>query len=207
MGFYKEFNAENESVRNMQNAVANLAQIQKDTRESVMKNINGIGEAIKDYANFRLYKEKTQRDEAFRQKEFDEKNRQFNVTQDNQMTQHKEKLDEDKRQFDERAPNRKAEAAQAWAQAFNTREEGLVKKEVRETRANAQNEYEAMMKAEAEQKAKNEAIKNELETDGQQIGGQTTTPPKKPINKNIKGAALFGGALFGVPAQRIESLF
>lgn len=199
MGFYSNLPT-GEGLRNMQNAIANLAQIQTDTQKNLRESLNGVGNAIKDYAQFRLVKEKTQRDEAFRQKEFDEKNRQFNVNQDNQMEQFNATLAQQAKQWDEGAQLRKAQANQAFASAFNTSEDAKAKREVRLERDKAEKEHQAKLKAQAEQKAKNEAIANELQNDGAKKRANT------PMSKVKKGLALLGG-VFGAPAQRIESLY
>lgn len=199
MGFYSNLPT-GEGLRNMQNAIANLAQIQTDTQKNLRESLNGVGNAIKDYAQFRLVKEKTQRDEAFRQKEFDEKNKQFYVNQDNQMEQFNAKMALQNKQWDESAPLRKAQANQANASALNISEDAKVKKEVRLERDKAEKEYQAKLKAQAEQKAKNEAIANELQNDGAKKRANT------PMSKVKKGLALLGG-VFGTPAQKIESLY
>lgn len=206
MGFYANLNVNtgSESLKNMQNAISSLAEIQANTHKNVRESLNGVGNAIRDYAQYRLYKEKTQRDEEFRQKEFDEKSRQFNVTQDNEMTRHKEKLDEQKRQWDEGEPLRKAQAGNLNANAYNINLEARKRKNTLNAEE-ANDKAELERRKEAEKAAQKQAkIQAELEKDSQQAAASTKTP----INmQKIKGAALVGGALIGVPAQRIESLF
>lgn len=204
MGFYANLNvnAGSESLKNMQNAISSLAEIQANTHKNVRESLNGVGNAIRDYAQYRLYKEKTQRDEEFRQKEFDEKSRQFNVEQDNEMTRHREKLDEQKRQWNEGEPLRKAQANNLNANAYNTNLEAKKRKNtLNAEEANDKAELERRKNAEKEAQKQAE-IQAELEKDSQQAAASTKTPTQQ------KGAVLIDLAgSFGIPTQRIESLF
>lgn len=124
MGFYdslKEISAsKNAAAQNAQQAAAIMAELRLKGAENLNKNLQGIGNAIMDYAKVRYTMDKDARDEAFRRSELDEKTRQFDTAQANQMQQFRENLAENKRQFDAQENNRKADAAYKRANAWKT---------------------------------------------------------------------------------------
>lgn len=126
MGFYdslKEISAsKNAAAQNAQQAAATMAELRLKGAENLNKNLQGIGNAIMDYAKVRYTMDKDARDEALKRSELAEKTRQFDTAQANQMQQFKEHLDENKRQFDAQKKNRDADAAYKRALAGETNE-------------------------------------------------------------------------------------
>lgn len=124
MGFYdglKEISAsKNAAAQNAQQAAATMAELRLKGAENLNKNLQGIGNAIMDYAKVRYTMDKDARDEAFRQSELTEKTRQFDTAQANQMQQFRKNLAENARQFDAQGENRKADAAHKRAVAWKT---------------------------------------------------------------------------------------
>lgn len=122
MGFYdslKEISAsKNAAAQNAQQAAATMAELHLKGAENLNKNLQGIGNAIMDYAKVRYTMDKDARDEAFRRSELDERTRQFDTAQANQMQQFRENLAENARQFDAQDENRKADAAYKRAAAW-----------------------------------------------------------------------------------------
>lgn len=127
MGFYdgfKEISAsKNAAAQNAQQAAATMAELRLKGAENLNKNLQGIGNAIMDYAKVRYTMDKDARDEALKRSELAEKTRQFDTAQANQMQQFKEHLDENARQFDAQKKNRDADAAYKRALAWKTSEE------------------------------------------------------------------------------------
>lgn len=105
MGFYdslKEISAsKNAAAQNAQQAAATMAELRLKGAENLNKNLQGIGNAIMDYAKVRYTMDKDARDEAFRRSELDEKTRQFDTAQANQMQQFNDKLDWEKKQYND----------------------------------------------------------------------------------------------------------
>lgn len=126
MGFYdslKEISAsKNAAAQNAQQAAATMAELRLKGAENLNKNLQGIGNAIMDYAKVRYTMDKDARDEALKRSELAEKTRQFDTAQANQMQQFKEHLDENARQFDAQKKNRDADAAYKRAVAWETNE-------------------------------------------------------------------------------------
>ena len=126
MGFYdglKEISAsKNAAAQNAQQAAATMAELRLKGAENLNKNLQGIGNAIMDYAKVRYTMDKDARDEAFKRSELDEKTRQFDTAQANQMQQFRENLAENARQFDAQKKNRDADAAHKRALAGEANE-------------------------------------------------------------------------------------
>lgn len=105
MGFYdglKEISAsKNAAAQNAQQAAATMAELRLKGAENLNKNLQGIGNAIMDYAKVRYTMDKDARDEAFRQSELAEKTRQFDTAQANQMQQFNDKLAWEKEQYND----------------------------------------------------------------------------------------------------------
>lgn len=152
MGFYdslKEISAsKNAAAQNAQQAAATMAELRLKGAENLNKNLQGIGNAIMDYAKVRYTMDKDARDEALKRSELDEKTRQFDTAQANQMQQFKEHLDENKRQFDAQENNRNADAAYKRAVAWETNEKA---KKMRAT-SDIENAVQAAEKAKSETK-------------------------------------------------------
>lgn len=127
MGFYdslKEISAsKNAAAQNAQQAAATMAELRLKGAENLNKNLQGIGNAIMDYAKVRYTMDKDARDEAFKRSELDERTRQFDTAQANQIQQFRENLAENARQFDAQGENRKADAAYKRANAWRLSEE------------------------------------------------------------------------------------
>lgn len=157
MGFYdslKEISAsKNAAAQNAQQAAATMAELRLKGAENLNKNLQGIGNAIMDYAKVRYAMDKDARDEAFKRSELDEKTRQFDIAQENQTKQFRENLTEITRQFDAQKKNRDADAAYTFANAGKTSAEAQ--------KISAVNKIEAAVEA-AQKKA----------------GGETQTTPK-----------------------------
>lgn len=122
MGFYDSFKeisvSKNAAAQNAQQAAATMAELRLKGAENLNKNLQGIGNAIMDYAKVRYTMDKDARDEAFRQSELAERTRQFDTAQANQMQQFRENLAENARQFDAQGENRKADEAYKRAAAW-----------------------------------------------------------------------------------------
>lgn len=127
MGFYDSFKeisvSKNAAAQNAQQAAATMAELRLKGAENLNKNLQGIGNAIMDYAKVRYAMDKDARDEAFKRSELDEKTRQFDTAQANQMQQFRENLAENARQFDAQKKNRDADAAYKFANAGKTNAE------------------------------------------------------------------------------------
>ena len=152
MGFYdglKEISAsKNAAAQNAQQAATTMAELRLKGAENLNKNLQGIGNAIMDYAKVRYTMDKDARDEAFKRSELDEKTRQFDTAQANQMQQFRENLAENARQFDAQGENRKADAAHKRALAWKTNAEAQKISAVNKI----ENAVEAAQKAESETK-------------------------------------------------------
>lgn len=105
MGFYdslKEISAsKNAAAQNAQQAAATMAELRLKGAENLNKNLQGIGNAIMDYAKVRYTMDKDARDEAFKRSELDEKTRQFDTAQANQMQQFNDKLAWEQKQYND----------------------------------------------------------------------------------------------------------
>lgn len=121
MGFYDSFKeisaSKNAAAQNIQQAAATMAELRLKGAENLNKNLQGIGNAIMDYAKVRYTMDKDARDEAFKQSELAERTRQFDTAQANQMQQFRENLAENARQFNAQKKNRDADAAHKRAAA------------------------------------------------------------------------------------------
>lgn len=150
MGFYDSFKeisvSKNAAAQNAQQAAAIMAELRLKGAENLNKNLQGIGNAIMDYAKVRYTMDKDARDEAFRRSELDEKTRQFDTAQANQMQQFRENLAENARQFDAQENNRNADAAYKRAVAWETNEKA---KKMRAT-SDIENAVQAAEKAKSE---------------------------------------------------------
>lgn len=152
MGFYdslKEISAsKNAAAQNAQQAAATMAELRLKGAENLNKNLQGIGNAIMDYAKVRYTMDKDARDEAFKRSELDERTRQFDTAQANQMQQFRENLAENARQFDAQGENRKADAAYKRAAAWKASGEAQKISAVNKLEGNV----EAAQKAQSETK-------------------------------------------------------
>lgn len=152
MGFYdslKEISAsKNAAAQNAQQAAATMAELRLKGAEILNKNLQGIGNAIMDYAKVRYTMDKDARDEALKRSELDERTRQFDTAQANQMQQFRENLAENARQFDAQENNRNADAAYKRAMARKANEKA---KKMRAT-SDIENAVQAAEKAKSETK-------------------------------------------------------
>ena len=105
MGFYdslKEISAsKNAAAQNAQQAAATMAELRLKGAENLNKNLQGIGNAIMDYAKVRYTMDKDARDEAFRQSQLDETARQFNTRLEQEAKHFNDKLDWKKEQYND----------------------------------------------------------------------------------------------------------
>lgn len=202
MGFYeglKEISAsKNSAAQNAQQAAATMAELRLKGAENLNKNLQGIGNAIMDYAKVRYTMDKDARDEAFRQSELNEKTRQFDTAQANQMQQFREKLAENARQFDAQGENRKADAAYKRAAAYHQSEQAQKMSAVRKL----ENDVEAAEKAKSETKTTpqtpsadenfNKLLNTEITNNTALTAGQGNPPSTQT------GAGLLGSFAQGV---------
>lgn len=105
MGFYdglKEISAsKNAAAQNAQQAAATMAELRLKGAENLNKNLQGIGNAIMDYAKVRYTMDKDARDEAFRQSQLDETARQFNTRLEQEAKHFNDKLAWEKEQYND----------------------------------------------------------------------------------------------------------
>lgn len=197
MGFYdslKEISAsKNAAAQNAQQAAATMAELRLKGAENLNKNLQGIGNAIMDYAKVRYTMDKDARDEAFKRSELAEKTRQFDTAQANQMQQFKEHLDENARQFDAQKKNRDADAAYKRAAAWEASEQARKMSAVRKI----ENAVQAAEKAKSETKQTpqnpqgdkfNELLNTEITGDTSLTAGQGK---QQSTNHLMNGLALF----------------
>lgn len=197
MGFYdslKEISAsKNAAAQNAQQATATMAELRLKGAENLNKNLQGIGNAIMDYAKVRYTMDKDARDEAFKRSELAEKTRQFDTAQANQMQQFKEHLDENARQFDAQEKNRDADAAYKRAAAWEASEQAQKMSAVRKI----ENAVQAAEKAKSETKQTpqnpqgdkfNELLNTEITGDTSLTAGQGK---QQSTNHLMNGLALF----------------
>ncbi len=197
MGFYdslKEISAsKNAAAQNAQQAAATMAELRLKGAENLNKNLQGIGNAIMDYAKVRYTMDKDARDEAFKRSELAEKTRQFDTAQANQMQQFKEHLDENARQFDAQEKNRDADAAYKRAAAWEASEQAQKMSAVRKI----ENAVQAAEKAKSETKQTpqnpqgdkfNELLNTEITGDTSLTAGQGK---QQSTNHLMNGLALF----------------
>lgn len=164
-----------------QSAAANVAQIGANTHKQVTDNLKGVGEAIRDYAAFKTAKEKELYERAFKQKEFDTKNAQF----DAKMAHETAVLDEQKRQFDENAPVRAAQASNYRANAYLHSQEARSKKNV--------NDLEEKIQKEKNQPPKQQTLTPSDITLDDETKAALDNALNAPKSKLQKGFALLGG--------------
>lgn len=207
MGFYdslKEISAsKNAAAQNAQQAAATMAELRLKGAENLNKNLQGIGNAIMDYAKVRYTMDKDARDEAFRQSELDERTRQFDTAQANQMQQFKEHLAENARQFDAQKKNRDADAAYKRANAWKTSAEAQKISAVNKLESNVE---AAQKKAGGETKTTpnnddfNKVLNMEITGDTSLTAGQGK---KQSVNDLKNGIALIAGRkdnnIIGIP--------
>lgn len=197
MGFYdglKEISAsKNAAAQNAQQAAATMAELRLKGAENLNKNLQGIGNAIMDYAKVRYTMDKDARDEAFKRSELDEKTRQFDTAQTNQMQQFREHLAENARQFDAQKKNRDADAAYKRAAA------GKASEEARKMRATSdiENAVQAAEKAKNETKQTTPNPQGDANFEkllGTEITGDTSlTAAQGNPPSTQTGAGLLGG--------------
>lgn len=198
MGFYdslKEISAsKNAAAQNAQQAAATMAELRLKGAENLNKNLQGIGNAIMDYAKVRYTMDKDARDEALKRSELDEKTRQFDTVQANQMQQFKEHLDENKRQFDAQKKNRDADAAYKRAVAWETSEKA---RKMRAT-SDIENAVQAAEKAKSETKQTPQNPQGDANFEkllGTEITGNTSLTAgqgkQQSTNHLMNGLALF----------------
>lgn len=103
MGFYDSFKeisvSRNAAAQNAQQAAATMAELRLKGAENLNKNLQGIGNAIMDYAKVRYTMDKDARDEAFRQSQLDETARQFNTRLKQEAKHFDDKLAWEKEQY------------------------------------------------------------------------------------------------------------
>lgn len=199
MGFYdslKEISAsKNAAAQNAQQAAATMAELRLKGAENLNKNLQGIGNAIMDYAKVRYTMDKDARDEALKRSELDEKTRQFDTAQANQMQQFRENLAENARQFDAQGENRKADAAYKRAEAWEASEQARKMSAVRKIENNVE---AAQKKAQSETKTtpNNDDYVKELENTTIANGDTSLTAEqgnKQSTNHFMNGLALIAG--------------
>lgn len=207
MGFYDSFKEISASkyaaAQNAQQAAATMAELRLKGAENLNKNLQGIGNAIMDYAKVRYTMDKDARDEAFKRSELDERTRQFDTAQANQMKQFRENLAENARQFDAQGENREADTAYKRAVARETNEKA---KKMRAT-SDIENAVQAAEKAKSETQTTpnnddyfNKVLNTEITGDTSLTAGQGK---KQSVNNLMDGLAFFGSKkdnnIIGIP--------
>ena len=206
MGFYdslKEISAsKNAAAQNAQQAAATMAELRLKGAENLNKNLQGIGNAIMDYAKVRYTMDKDARDEAFRQSELDEKTRQFDTAQANQMKQFNDKLAEEQRQYNDTGAayiksQTKENNAKAWLNSAEAQKISAVNK--------LEHAVEAAQKAQSKTKTPqgdenfNKLLNTEITGDTDLTAGQGNSPSTQT------GAGLFGK--FAKKTQEVSGQF
>ena len=137
MGFYDSFKeisaSKNAAAQNAQQAAATMAELRLKGAENLNKNLQGIGNAIMDYAKVRYTMDKDARDEAFRQSQLDETARQFNTRLEQEAKHFNDKLAWEQKQYNDTGAayvksQTKKNNASAWKTSAETQKINAVNK-------------------------------------------------------------------------------
>ena len=214
MGFYDSFKeisvSKNAAAQNAQQAAATMAELRLRGAENLNKNLQGIGNAIMDYAKVRYTMDKDARDEAFKRSELDERTRQFDTAQANQMQQFNDKLAWEQKQYNDTGAayiksQTKINNANAWLNSERAKSMSAINKLESNVEA-AQKKAQSETKTTPQTPPNNDDYFKGLENT-QIVNGDTslTAEQGKPQSTNhfMNGLALFGSKkdnnIIGIP--------